>query len=285
MLGGPVRNIYISLFHNGRGWCVRRISSRCIAKEIARPRVTSGQCFVHVAFRANLSLRRDSRKEDHLVGSQSPQSSDGERAKEVVKHRYGREEVSQVRNAPSYYAPSPTLLKRVASFRGGFFPENNSPRCDGARDDEVSRAVVSTRFFSLSIPATRIRRARRIRERVESLPPTVRTIRFPRHSLQYRIKANCCAYRPSGPLLHACGLQMSDGGSQLRKIMTSVTQSRLRVRVCVTPSFRDGRPSPSDPSCCPLRFNRVRGSEHRDCGRMCACVVFFATFGLFQRCD
>lgn len=38
-------------------------------------------------------------------------------------------------------------------------------------------------------------------------------------------------------------------GSQLRKIMTSVTQSRLRLRVraCVTPSFRDGRPSPSDP--------------------------------------
>lgn len=150
--------------------------------------------------------------------------------------------------------------------------------------------VIPVRFFA-SIPAIRVR-GEFARERAESILParTVRTIRFPRHSLQYRIKANCCAYRPSGPLSHACGLQMSDGGSQLRKIMTSVTQSRLRLRVCVTPSFRDGRPSPSDPELPPTRFNRVRGSERGLslrflCIRARACVGFFATFGLFQRCD
>lgn len=37
--------------------------------------------------------------------------------------------------------------------------------------------------------------------------------------------------RASGPLSHACGLQMSVGGSQLRKIMTSVTHSRTLTRV------------------------------------------------------
>lgn len=53
-------------------------------------------------------------------------------------------------------------------------------------------------------------------------------------------KANCCAYRSASS--HACGLQMPDDGSQLRKIMTSMTQSCACV--CVTPSFRDGRQRP-----------------------------------------
>lgn len=59
--------------------------------------------------------------------------------------------------------------------------------------------------------------------------------------------------RASGPLSHACGLQMSVSGSQLRKIMTSVTHSRTRLRVCVTPSFRDGgTPSPINRALAPF---------------------------------
>ena len=41
--GGAVSSvpsgIYISLFHNGRGWCARRVSSWRITKGIGRPRV------------------------------------------------------------------------------------------------------------------------------------------------------------------------------------------------------------------------------------------------------
>lgn len=68
----------------------------------------------------------------------------------------------------------------------------------------------------------------------------LRTSLFPRHNLQYRIKANCRAYRSASS--HAYSLQMPDDGSQLRKVMTSVTQSCT----CVygTPSFRDGRRRP-----------------------------------------
>lgn len=70
--------------------------------------------------------------------------------------------------------------------------------------------------------------------------------------------------RASGPFLACVRLtNVSDGGSQLRKIMTSVTHSRTLTRNA--PPIRDAS--------LPLRFNRVYSV-----GRSC---FFFATFGPF----
>lgn len=93
--------------------------------------------------------------------------------------------------------------------------------------------------------------------------------------------------RASGPLSHACGLQMSAGGSQLRKIMTSVTYSRTLTRVRNVPLPRRARLSSSvheDTHPHSLPFAPTASATGDDGGREARITLFFATFGPFQRC-
>lgn len=87
------------------------------------------------------------------------------------------------------------------------------------------------------------------------------------------------AERASGPLSHACGLQMSDGGFQLRKIMTSVTYSRALARVCVTPSFRNSSPVTLRPRVAPALLAPFALIAWRQSGDF---FFFFRYFRIFS---